>query len=49
MDFSRRFQKLLIVDPDYQRRGIGRGLMFRAAAPRGTLFFWRTTAKRWLF
>ena len=31
----------ILVDPDYQRRGIGRELMRRAlaAAPRGALFF----------
>ena len=31
----------VLVDPDYQRRGIGRELMCRAlaASPRGTLFF----------
>jgi GNAT superfamily N-acetyltransferase len=31
----------VLVDPDYQRRGVGRELMLRAlaAAPRGTLFF----------
>jgi ribosomal protein S18 acetylase RimI-like enzyme len=31
----------ILVDPDYQRRGIGRELMVRAlaAAPRNTLFF----------
>ena len=31
----------ILVDPDYQRRGIGRELMFRAlaSAPRGALFF----------
>jgi GNAT superfamily N-acetyltransferase len=31
----------VLVDPDYQRRGVGRELMFRAlaASPRGRLFF----------
>jgi len=31
----------ILVDPDYQRRGIGRELMLRAlaATPRGALFF----------
>jgi GNAT superfamily N-acetyltransferase len=31
----------ILVEPSYQRRGIGRELMFRAlaSAPRGTLFF----------